>query len=439
LACIDHTATAGRMSNYAVYATSAIPGPDDIIRVKLPNGIVVLTRSNFSSPSVTIGGRMSVGSLFDPPEKLGLANFTAMSLMRGTQEHSFHQIYETLESVGAALSFTAGTHTTTFSGRCLVEDLDMLLSILSETLRRPSFPQNPIEKLRTQLLTGLSLRQQSTEDQAAMEFDKLVYPGHPYEHPDEGYIYTVQALTLEEMQQFHTRNYGPQNMSLTIVGGIGPEVTVAKVQAALGDWSNPQQPEQPELPPWQPLAETKRKRIQIPDKSQSDLVIGTAGPPRDVPEYLAASLGNSVLGQFGMMGRIGSAVREKAGMAYYAFSSLGSSLGPGPWAVQAGVDPKNEGQVVSLILKELRRFVSKKVTEDELSDSKSNFIGSLPLSLETNIGVAMALLHLEKHHLGLDYYQRYPEMVNAVTRQDVLETARKYLDPDKLAISIAGP
>ena len=272
-----------------------------------------------------------------------------------------------------------------------------------------------------------------------MEFDKLVYPGHPYERPDEGYIHTVRALSIEDMRQFHVQHYGPYKMSLTIVGGIEPQVAIEKVAAALGDWSNPHQPDQPELPPWVPLTEIKRKRIRIPEKSQSDLVIGTAGPPRDIPEYLAAALGNSILGQFGMMGRIGKAVREKAGLAYYAFSSLGSSLGPGPWAVQAGVDPKNEGQVVSLILNELRRFVDKKVTEEELSDSKSNFIGSLPLSLETNIGVAMALLHLEKHHLGLDYYQRYPEMVSAITCDDVLATAQRYLDPDKLAISIAGP
>ena len=141
-----HTEITASMGLYAVYTTSAIPGPDDIIREELPNGIVVLTRPNFSSPSVTIGGRLNVGSLFDTPEQLGLANFTAMSLMRGTHEHSFNQIYEALESVGAALSFTAGTHTTTFSGRCLVEDLDLLLSLLAEALRQPTFPNDPVEK-----------------------------------------------------------------------------------------------------------------------------------------------------------------------------------------------------------------------------------------------------------------------------------------------------
>lgn len=427
------------MSLYAVYSTTAIPGPDDITRYVLPNGIVVLARPNYHSPSVTIGGRISVGSLFDSDEKLGLANFTAMALMRGTRRRSFNQIYETLESVGAALSFSAGTHTTTFSGRCLVEDLDLLLDILSDTLRQPDFPQKPLDKLRTQLLTGLTLREQSTEDQAAMAFDEMVYPGHPYSRPDEGHLHTVKTLTRQDLQQFHAHNYGPREMSITVVGGIDPQQAVDKVNTALGDWRNPEQPQQPALPAWQPLIETRRQRIHVPEKSQSDLVLGTAGPPRHIPDYISAALGNSVLGQFGMMGRIGRAVREKAGLAYYAFSSLGSSLGPGPWAVQAGVDPKNEGQVVSIILNELTRFVTQPVSEEELSDSKSNFIGSLPLSLETNIGVAMALLHLEKHDLGLDYYQRYPELVNKVTTDDVLETASRYLDPQRLAICIAGP
>lgn len=427
------------MSMYAVYSTTAIPGPDDITRYELPNGIVVLARPNFHSPSVTIGGRIRVGSLFDSDEKLGLANFTAMALMRGTHKRNFNQIYETLESVGAALSYNAGTHTTTFSGRCLVEDLDLLLDILADTLRNPAFPQKPLDKLRTQLLTGLTLRQQSTEDQAAMAFDEMVYPGHPYGRPDEGHIHTVNTLSREDLQHFHSHTYGPQEMSITVVGGIDPKTAVEKVNAALGDWFNPDQPQPPTLPEWQPLTENRRNRVHIPEKSQSDLVLGTAGPPRHIPDYISAALGNSVLGQFGMMGRIGRAVREKAGLAYYAFSSLGSSLGPGPWAVQAGVDPKNEGEVVSIILNELKRFVTDKVSEEELSDSKSNFIGSLPLSLETNIGVAMALLHLEKHDLGLDYYQRYPQLVNKVTSEDVLATASRYLDPERLAISIAGP
>ena len=154
---------------------------------------------------------------------------------------------------------------------------------------------------------------------------------------------------------------------------------------------------------------------------------------------MAATLGNSVLGQFGMMGRIGESVREKSGMAYYAYSNISAGVGPGSWTISAGVNPANVAKVCELIIKELKRLIRGGVTRVELADSQANFIGRLPLSLESNGGVASALLNIERYDLGLDYYRRYPDLVRAVTAADVLEVARKYIDPDRLVIATAGP
>ena len=157
------------------------------------------------------------------------------------------------------------------------------------------------------------------------------------------------------------------------------------------------------------------------------------------PEFMPASIGNNILGQFGMMGRIGDVVREKSGLAYYAYSSLSAGLGPGSWEVSAGVNPQNVKKASELIQEELKRFVQEGVTTDELADTKANFIGRLPLSLESNGGVANALLNIERHKLGLDYYHRYQDLVNEVTAEDVLTAARKFIDPDKLVSATAGP
>src|SRR5512133_912587 len=163
------------------------------------------------------------------------------------------------------------------------------------------------------------------------------------------------------------------------------------------------------------------------------------GPRRRDPEFFAASLGNSVLGQFGMMGRIGSVVREKSGLAYYAYSSLHAGVGPGSWEVNAGVNPKNLKKALGLIDAELRRFVKSGVTKEELADSQANYVGRLPLSLESNGGMVSAILNIHRYDLGMDYYQRYEGMVRGVTRDTVLEVARKYIDPDRLVIATAGP
>ena len=417
----------------------SLPGPDDITRVTIPNGITILARANFNSPSVVIGGNLACGSLFDTDEKSGLADFTASGLMRGTETRTFQQIFDALESVGAALSFGAGAHNTGFSGRSLTEDLPLMLDLLAEVLRLPVFPAEQIERLRAQFLSGLAQRAQDTAEMASITFDQIVFKGHPYSRPEDGWPETIRAIERDDLADFHRRCYGPKGMVIAIVGAIEPESAVEQVVSALGDWTNLDQMDLPALPPLKPLKKPVTRRKKIPGKSQADLVIGASGPYRKDPEYIADTLGNSALGQFGLGGRIGNVVREKSGLAYYASSNLNAGIGPGSWAVSAGVNPANVEKARDLICREIALFVEKGVTPEELADSQSNFIGRLPLSLESNSGVVNALLNIERYDLGLDYYRRYAEMVRAVTPEQVLTAVRKFLDPERLAIAIAGP
>jgi zinc protease len=423
----------------AASAHSALPGSENITRQEFENGIVVLARSNFNSPSVVISGYLAVGGIFDPDEKLGLGDFTAAALMRGTAKRDFQQIYDALESAGASLGFNGATHTTGFSGKALAEDLPLLLELLAESLQEPLFPGQQVARLKAQLLTGLALRAQDPRAVASLTFDQLVYKSHPYSRPEDGYPETVEQIHREDLVAFHQQHYGPKGMVIAIVGAVDPVDAIQWVRAALGNWKNPAQPAPLQLPAVTPLQETVTQKVSIPGKSQADLVIGVAGPPRSAADFIPASLGNNVLGQFGMMGRIGDVVREQAGLAYYAYSSLSGGLGPGPWSVSAGVDPANIDETIDLIQAEIERFVTKPVSAEELSDSQANYIGRLPLALESNAGVAGALLNLERYNLGLDYYQQYVERIEAVTVEEVLTAARHYLDPDKLAIAVAGP
>lgn len=418
---------------------NSLPGVDDITRVQLEHGITLLTRPNFNNPSVVVHGYLASGSLFDPDEKMGLADFAAMGLVRGTEKHSFQQLFEALESTGASLGFGANIHTTSFNGRALAEDLPLLLDLLQEALRTPTFPPDQVEKLRAQILTGLDMRAQDTGEMASLTFDQILFRNHPYRRPEEGYPETIQAIQRADLVSYAQDHFGPRGMVIVIVGAVSPQEAIDLVESTLGDWQNPRQPVPPELPPVVPLTETIQHQVIIADKSQSDIVMGTHGPTRRSPDYMAASLGNSILGQFGMMGRIGQVVREQSGLAYYAYTALSSGVGPGSWEVSAGVNPANVAQAMDLIRQEIKHFVEEKVTPEELNDSKANFIGRLPLSLESNDGIASALLNLERYQLGLDYYRNFASLVNAVTAEDVQEAARNYLHPDCLAIAVAGP
>jgi zinc protease len=418
--------------------THSFPGPDDIVRRELPNGIVVLFRPNMYSLSVVVTGYLSAGAIFEPDDKLGLAGFTALSLMRGTAQHDFQQIYDALESSGASLGLDGGTHSIGFYGHALIEDLDLLTGTLAETLRQPVFPKDQVERLRDQLLTGLAIRAQDTSEMASLAFDEMVYAGHPYSRPEDGYPDTIRSITREDLAKFHAEHFGPRGMVISIVGGVDTERVLDSVIRFLGDWENRKQPTQPELPPLKPLGGMISRQVNIPGKSEADIVMGVAGPPRQSSDFLAASLGNNILGQFGMMGRIGESVRERSGLAYHASSSLSGGIGPGPWLLIAGVDPKNLEKVIALMRQEITRFITEPVTSEELADSQANYIGRLPLSLESNAGVASALLNLERYNLGLDYYLRYPDLIRAITSDEILETAQRYLQPDHMAVATAG-
>ncbi|NPV55494.1 MAG: insulinase family protein [Anaerolineae bacterium] len=417
---------------------NSLPGPEDITRVELQNGITVLVRSNFNSPSVVLGGYLSCGSVYDNDDKLGLSYLTALSLMRGTDRRDFQAIYDALESVGASLGFGSSIHTTSFTGRALVDDLPLLFTTLAESLRQPTFPQDQVERLRAQILTALAIRSQDTDEMASLEFDRCLFPSHPYGRPESGYPETVQAIQRQDLIDFHRQYYGPRQMVLVMVGGVEAAQVLDVVNATLGDWQNPDQPESIELDPPQPLPSPHRAHVEIPGKSQTDLMMGNLGPRRRSEDYLPALLGNSVLGQFGMMGRIGDVVREQAGLAYYASTSLSSWIAAGSWEVSAGVNPANLKAAIDLIQQEILRFTSEPVTNEELQDSQSNFIGRLPLSMESNAGVVNALLNLERFDLGLDYYQKYPSAIAGITPASVLDVARKYLTPESTVTVSAG-
>jgi zinc protease len=428
-----------RRPRHPLLDIGSLPGPGTIRRRVLPNGLTILARENFSSPSVVLSGSLAVGALNEPQAQGGLADLTASGLMRGTHSRTFEKIYETIESLGASLAFGAGTHSTSFHGKSLAEDLHVLLVLASEVLRSPAFPKAQMARLRAEKLTALSIRDQDTGSVAQLTFDELLYADHPYRLPSDGFRETVSSLTEGMVRAFHRRTYGPRGTLLAVVGAVRAEAALDAVQAALGDWRNPDQQVQPGIPPVRGLAGIVRRDRGLPGKSQSDIVIGGIGPSRFDPDYLAAALANSILGRFGLMGRLGDVVRESAGLAYSVYSSLTGGPGPGPWQVMAGVAPANVDRAIDLIRQEIRRFVRGGVTLQELSENQTNFIGRLPLQMESNEGVAGALVNMERFGLGLDYYQRYPELVGSITREQVLATSRRFLEPDLMAIAVAGP
>jgi zinc protease len=417
----------------------SLPGPKTILRRELPNGAVILVRENLTSPSVVLSGYLKVGSLLEKPPQAGLAAMTASALMRGTRKREFGQLYEAVESIGARLGFSSAKHSTSFSGKSLAEDLGVLLDLLHEVLLTPSFPAAQINRLRAEKLTGLAIRDQETGARADLAFSGLIYQDHPYAVPTEGNKETVAKLTAAQLRAFHQKHYRPEGTVICIVGGVKAKQAAEAVEARFGGWKSSKSTAAGQLPEIAPLDSILREHVPLEGKSQCDLVMGVAGPARSDPDFIAAALANNILGRFGMYGRIGDVVREEAGLAYYAYSTLVGGHGPGPWQVAAGVNPANLERAIELIRGEMLKLSNRAPSKSELEDNQANFIGRLPLQLESNEGVAGAMVNAERHALGLDYYQRYPSLIGSVRRQDILGVAQRFIDTDRMAIGTAGP
>lgn len=420
------------------FDTASLPGSDNIFRKNFSNGSTLLAYPNPTSPAVYFRGYLPVGSLSDPTGKNGLASLHAAMLLTGTQRHEFRELHTLIESCGASLSISSGHLSTIFSGQCLKEDLPLILGLLLEILSQPSFPQAHFERLKQQLATIFKIQLQDTEEMASQAFDRLYYRGHPYADPEIGYAQTVANIKLEDLQTFHTRYLGPDGMVIAFSGGMDSEKAADLFQQIFSAWNPTHQQKQTNLPIWQPHREALREHISIAEKSQTNVIIGTSAPIAMSEEYHVCSLGDSILGQFGMMGRIGESVREHSGLAYYAASSLESGIGPSCWKVFAGVNPNNLEKAIVKIKEELKRFISEPVTEKELSDVRQQALGRLPISLESNAGIARLLISLQRYNLSLDYLRELPAVLESVSTEDILACAQKYWGLDKLVITSAG-
>ncbi len=416
----------------------SLPGPGDTLRQTLPNGVTLLVRENFASPAVVITGYVEAGGE-DEGAVHGLAGFATDVMERGTQGRSFDQLYEEVESIGASFDFSAGNHITSFGAKGLAEDLPLLLDIVNDILRRPSFLPDQVEKARAEIFTAFQEIENDTYQMASIAFHELVYPeSHPYHWNPLGYPETIAAITRDDLAQFHERYFAPQGATLVVVGAIKTQDAVQAIGDIFGDWERTR-PSRSALPPVPALTEQRERRIELEDKTQSDIILGWPGPPREHPDFIPCYIANHILGVFGMYGRLGQSVRTQNSLAYYAMSKIDGGKGPGAWHISAGVNPVNVDKALALIQEEVRRFRDEMVSREELEDTQAYLTGVVPLQLETNEGVARTLINIERYHLGLDYLQKYTENIQNVNRSQIQTMAQRWLDVAHSALAIAGP
>ena len=416
----------------------SIPDSNTILRERFANGSTLLAYPNPTSPAVYFTGYMQPGAIAVPEDQIGLPSFTTDMLITGTKRLNFQQLHDKIESVGASLSMGTGHLSTTFFGQCLREDLETIWSLLVEVIQEPAFAEKQFKRVRNQILTGIAIQNQDTAEMVSQAFNQALYGTHPYAYPDIGCAQTVANLQKDQLDAFHQTHYGPKGLVLAVSGGIEPEMAQEIFSRTIASWQMENQGSPTLLPPFNPPTSSIRTHVPLEGKNQSDLIIGVPAPKTISRDYQVCSIGNAIFGKYGMMGRIGRVVREKAGLAYEVSSHLGAGIGPTAWTISAGVNPDNLEKAITLLKKELERFRGEPVTQQELLDVKTQSLGRLPLSLETNSGIASVLVSLERYGYSLDHLRELPGIIESVTAEEILAAAQRYWDMDKLVITSAG-
>ena len=408
-------------------------------RQVLPNGMTLIAKETRTTPAVTLHAGVLAGTLYDPPEQTGIAHFLSRTIDRGTATRTADQIAEELDNRGVTLSLSVNRHAVSMVCTCLVEDFDAVLDILADIVTRPTFPPVEVEIRRGEIITLIRQDEDNPATMASQAVMRVLYgPGHPYGRAVRGSVDTIERLAGPELQQFHATRFVPASMSLAIVGDVTPARAFDAASGAFGGWKGTPV-DAPEVPPV-PVANGRRVQvIPMMNKAQADIAYGFTSILRADPRYYAYWLMNNILGQYSLGGRLGDSIRERQGMAYYAFSSLDANVIRGPLIVRAGVNPANVERAVASIDAELSKLAADGPTDKEVTESKQYLIGSMPRNLETNIGIANFLQTSEFFGLGLDYDLRMPGLLRAVTRDEVHHAAREALEPSKAVIAVAGP
>ena len=405
----------------------------------LPNGLTVLAKETRTTPAVTIYAGFHAGTVYDPADCPGVGHFVSKTIDRGSTTQTADQIAEDFENRGASLSVALNRHAMWLVCTCLSEDFEQVLALVGNVAMRPTFPDAEIETRRGEIVT---LLRQDEDNPASVAMERLMRSlygeTHPYGRPMRGTLDAVERIGRADLQQFHQHRFAPELMSLALVGDLDAGRAMDVTATVFGAWPATGL-KKAELPPVDPARARRVQVVPMMNKSQADIACGFTSIRRLDPQYHAYSLMNNILGQYALGGRLGDSIRERQGMAYYTFSSLDASFAPGPLIVRAGVSPANVERAVASIDAELAKLAADGPTDKELAESKQYLIGSMPRTLETNVGIATFLQTSELFGLGLDYDLRLPGLISAVTREQVHDAARATLNPSHATIVVAGP
>jgi zinc protease len=408
------------------------------LRTRLASGLAVLAARLPGLPLVSMEIVAPAGAQFDPPGREGIATLTASLVDEGTVRRSSMEIAAIAERLGGYLTTGTDWDVGYLATGLLSEHRLAGLELLAEIALSPTFPEAEIERLQKQRLTEILRRAFDPSALADDRFHREVYRGTVYAHSLLGDAESVSRLDRDSLAAFYHRHYGLAGSALIAVGDCEPEELVREVESIFDSAAPPAAiPAPPEIRP-APLTGISVHLVDRPGAAQTELRIGHAGVPRTHAEYIPLVVLNTLLGGK-FTSRINMNLRERHGYTYGATSRFVPRMGPGPFLVAAGVATESAGAASREVLHELRRIREALVETAELEETQSYMVGVFPYTVQTIGDLAKRLETLAVYGLPDDYYTRFLERIDSVTREEILEVARRHLDPEHIAVVAVGP
>lgn len=405
-------------------------------RSVLDNGAVLVSQALPSNPFIAFRGSVPAGTASEGTDH-GVAEFASRLLLGGTRHRSAARLADRLEGIGATLEFHNSQESLVFSGRCTRETVSETVRLLVECLSEPAFPAKEVERVRAELLNDERIEQDDTRQRVYRELARIVFPrDHPYGRDPKGGEPRIRRIRRGDLVAFHESHVGPDGLILAITGDVDRHLIESSVATPLAKFRGEAGPQ-----PTPPLQAYKPRTVTIPmpHKSQADIVVGAPAVPRRDDAYYPLLLANLLFGRIGLFGRLGRNLRDEQGLAYYAYSSLDARSAGGMWSINAGVNPSNVARAVEAIRREMDGLRSDPFGAQEIVDGKDNQVGSLVVSLERNAEVAVELHRMEHYGLGMDFLERYPEIIQGLSEEAIRGAATKYFDPSASSMVVAGP
>ncbi len=413
----------------------------DVERLLLPNGLVVLLSENHTNSSVSINAIVQAGSRFEPDAKAGLASLVGELIDEGTKTRTSDEIAEAAEAVGGRFITVGDYQASGVRAAFLSSDISLGLEITADVLMNATFPEDKVRQHVERRVAQIKSRLDVPRVQASDEFNEEVFKGHPLHRPPVGYDRTVKSLTRDDCVEFYRRYYVPNNTILAIVGDIDKAEVKKRIEEVFGAWEKAADFRTPDVPrPARPSAPVEK--FTPASKEQVNIFIGHVGVERKNPDYYSLLVMDTILGSSpGFTSRIPRILRDEQGLAYSTYSNITASAGidPGRFVAYIGTSPENLDKAVEGLRREINRIVREPVTEQEIESAKAYLTGSFVFDFQTNAQTSEFLIETEVYGLGYDYLEKYPELIRAVTVEEITRVTRTYLDPERLTTVVVGP